>query len=221
MLFNRQIIPVEKVKIQTQNQIKKEAKMFTITEFPLPYPTDALVPYISAETLQTHHGKHVATYIDNLNKLIQDTPYQEVSLTEIIKQSANNPQDKKIFNNAAQIYNHNFFFAGMCPNCKTQIPSEIINAFGSEQKFKDAFKTAATSLFGSGYTWLVRDGDELRIINLQDADTPIIHDMKPILTLDVWEHSYYLDYKNKRADFVDAFLNNLVDWNFVSENLKQ
>ena len=195
--------------------------MFTITEFPLPYPTDALVPYISAETLQTHHGKHVATYIDNLNKLIQDTPYQEVSLTEIIEQSANNPQDKKIFNNAAQIYNHNFFFAGMCPNCKTQIPSEIINAFGSEQKFKDAFKTAATSLFGSGYTWLVRDGDELRIINLQDADTPIIHDMKPILTLDVWEHSYYLDYKNKRADFVDAFLNNLVDWNFVSENLKQ
>ena len=195
--------------------------MFTITEFPLPYPTDALVPYISAETLQTHHGKHVATYIDNLNKLIQDTPYQEVSLTEIIKQSANNPQDKKIFNNAAQIYNHNFFFAGMCPNCKTQIPSEIINAFGSEQKFKDAFKTAATSLFGSGYTWLVRDGDELKIINLQDADTPIIHDMKPILTLDVWEHSYYLDYKNKRADFVDVFLNNLVDWNFVSENLKQ
>lgn len=195
--------------------------MFTITEFPLPYPTDALVPYISAETLQTHHGKHVATYIDNLNKLIQDTPYQEVSLTEIIKQSANNPQDKKIFNNAAQIYNHNFFFAGMYPNCKTQIPSEIINAFGSEQKFKDAFKTAATSLFGSGYTWLVRDGNELRIINLQDADTPIIHDMKPILTLDVWEHSYYLDYKNKRADFVDAFLNNLVDWNFVSENLKQ
>ena len=195
--------------------------MFTITEFPLPYPTDALVPYISAETLQTHHGKHVATYIDNLNKLIQDTPYQEVSLTEIIEQSANNPQDKKIFNNAAQIYNHDFFFAGMCPNCKTQIPSEIINAFGSEQKFKDAFKTAATSLFGSGYTWLVRDGDELRIINLQDADTPIIHNMKPILTLDVWEHSYYLDYKNKRADFVDAFLNNLVDWNFVSENLKQ
>ena len=195
--------------------------MFTITEFPLPYPTDALVPYISAETLQTHHGKHVATYIDNLNKLIQDTPYQEVSLTEIIKQSANKSQDKKIFNNAAQIYNHNFFFAGMCPNCKTQIPSEIINAFGSEQKFKDAFKTAATSLFGSGYTWLVRDGNELKIINLQDADTPIVHDMKPILTLDVWEHSYYLDYKNKRADFVDAFLNNLVDWNFVSENLKQ
>ena len=195
--------------------------MFSITEFPLPYPTDALVPYISAETLQTHHGKHVATYIDNLNKLIQDTPYQEVSLTEIIEKSADNPQDKKIFNNAAQIYNHDFFFAGMCPNCKTQIPSEIIKAFGSEQKFKDAFKTAATSLFGSGYTWLVRDGDELRIINLQDADTPIIHDMKPILTLDVWEHSYYLDYKNKRADFVDAFLNNLVDWNFVSENLKQ
>jgi Fe-Mn family superoxide dismutase len=195
--------------------------MLSITEFPLPYQTNALAPYISAETLQTHHGKHVATYIDNLNKLIQDTPYQEVSLTEIIEKSAEKPQDKKIFNNAAQIYNHDFFFAGMCPNCDTQIPSEIIEAFGSEQKFKDAFKTAATSLFGSGYTWLVRDGNELKIINLHDADTPIVHDMKPILTLDVWEHSYYLDYKNKRADFVDAFLNNLVDWNFVSENLKQ
>ena len=144
-----------------------------------------------------------------------------MELTEIIEKSANNPTDKKIFNNAAQIYNHDFFFAGMCPNCDTQIPPEIIKTFGSEQKFKDAFKTAATSLFGSGYTWLVRDGDELKIINLQDADTPIIHDMKPILTLDVWEHSYYLDYKNKRADFVDAFLNNLVDWKFVSENLKQ
>ena len=195
--------------------------MFSITEFPLPYPTDALVPYISAETLQTHHGKHVATYIDNLNKLIQYTPYQEVSLTEIIEKSADNPQDKKIFNNAAQIYNHDFFFAGMCPNCKTQIPSEIINAFGSEQKFKDAFKTAATSLFGSGYTWLVRDGDQLKIINTANADTPIAHNMKPILTLDVWEHAYYLDYKNKRADFIDSFLDNMVDWNFVAENLKQ
>ena len=194
--------------------------MFTITQFPLPYPTDALVPYISQETLQTHHGKHVATYINNLNQLIENTPYEDVSLQEIILQSANTPQDEKIFNNAAQIYNHNFFFSGMCPNCESKIPDEIITAFGSEEKFKDAFKTAATSLFGSGYTWLVRDGDTLRIVNTKDADTPIVHNWQPILTLDVWEHSYYLDYKNKRADFVDAFLNNLVDWNFVAENLK-
>lgn len=195
--------------------------MFTLSQYPLPYTTYELAPYISQETIETHHGKHVATYIDNLNKLIENTPYQEVSLIDIIQTSANNPADKKIFNNAAQIYNHNFFFSGMCPKCNTKIPQEIINAFGSEQKFKQEFKSAATSLFGSGYTWLVRDGDILKIINTKDADTPIIHNMKPILTLDVWEHAYYLDYKNKRADFVDAFLDNLVNWDFVSENLRQ
>jgi Fe-Mn family superoxide dismutase len=144
--------------------------MFTLTQFPLPYATDALAPYISQETLETHHGKHVATYIDNLNKLIQNTPYESVSLQEIILESATKPEDKKIFNNAAQIYNHNFFFSGMCPNCDTQIPQEIVDAFGGEQKFKDEFKSAATSLFGSGYTWLVRDGDELKIINTSNAD---------------------------------------------------
>ncbi|MDW2996087.1 MAG: superoxide dismutase [Alphaproteobacteria bacterium] len=193
--------------------------MFTITQYPLPYATDALTPYISQETLQTHHGKHVATYIDNLNKLIENTPYESVSLQDIITESANKPDDKKIFNNAAQIYNHNFFFAGMCPNCNTQIPQEIIDTFGSEQKFKDEFKTAATNLFGSGYTWLVRDNGQLKIVNMKDADTPIVYNMKPILTLDVWEHAYYLDYKNKRGDFVDNYLNHLVNWDFVAENL--
>lgn len=194
--------------------------MFTLTQFPLPYATDALAPYISQETLETHHGKHVATYINNLNKLIQNTPYESVSLQEIILESATKPEDKKILNNAAQIYNHNFFFAGMCSKCNTQIPQEIIDTFGNTQKFKDEFKSAATSLFGSGYTWLVRDGDTLKIINLKDAETPMIYNMKPILTLDVWEHAYYLDYKNKRSDFVEAFLNNLINWNFVAENLK-
>lgn len=195
--------------------------MFTLAQFPLPYDTSALSPYISQDTLETHHGKHVATYIDNLNKLIENTPYEKVSLLEIIQESAENPEDKKTFNNAAQIYNHDFFFHGMCPQCNTQIPQEIIDKFGSEENFKKQFKDAATSLFGSGYTWLVRDGDELKIINTANADTPIAHNMKPILTLDVWEHSYYLDYKNKRADFIDSFLNNLVNWDFVAENLKQ
>lgn len=194
--------------------------MFTITQFPLPYATDALAPYISQETLQTHHGKHVATYIDNLNKLIDGTKYQEVALTDIIKQSADTPADKKIFNNAAQIYNHDFFFHGMCPDCSTTIPQEIIDKFGSADKFKEQFKDSASGLFGSGYTWLVRDGDDLRIINTSNADTPIAHNMKPILTLDVWEHSYYLDYKNKRTDFIDTFLDHLVNWDFVAENLK-
>ncbi len=195
--------------------------MFTLAEFPLPYATDALAPYISQETIETHHGKHVAGYIDNLNKLIANTPYESVSLMDIIQESAGKSDEQKIFNNAAQIYNHNFFFHGMCPQCATQIPNEIIEQFGSAENFKKQFKDAATSVFGSGYTWLVRDGDALRIINTANADTPIAHNMKPILNLDVWEHAYYLDYKNKRANFIDAFLDNLVNWNFVAENLKQ
>ncbi len=194
--------------------------MFALSQFPLPYTTDALAPYISQETLETHHGKHVATYIDNLNKLIENTPYESVSLDEIIIQSAGKPSEKKIFDNAAQIYNHNFFFQGMCPKCTAQIPQEIIDSFGSAQNFKDQFKSAATSLFGSGYTWLVRDGDRLKIINTANADTPMVYNMKPLLNLDVWEHAYYLDYKNKRADFIDNFLDNLVNWNFVAENLR-
>ena len=194
--------------------------MFALSQFSLPYATDALAPYISQETLETHHGKHVATYIDNLNKLIENTPYESVSLDEIIIQSAGKPSEKKIFDNAAQIYNHNFFFQGMCPKCTAQIPQEIIDSFGSAQNFKDQFKSAATSLFGSGYTWLVRDGDRLKIINTANADTPMVYNMKPLLNLDVWEHAYYLDYKNKRADFIDNFLDNLVNWNFVAENLR-
>lgn len=195
--------------------------MFTITQFPLPYATDALAPYISQETLETHHGKHVAGYIDNLNKLIENTPYQDISLTEIIQKSATKPEEKKIFNNAAQIYNHNFFFQGMCPKCETQIPKEIIDSFGSIDNFKTQFKSAATSLFGSGYTWLVSDGDKLKIINTSNAETPITNNLKPLLNLDVWEHAYYLDYKNRRADFIDNFLDNLVNWNFVAENLRK
>lgn len=195
--------------------------MFALAEFPLPYPTYALAPYISQETIETHHGKHVATYINNLNNLIKQTSYEQMSLDDIIKKSATLPDDKKVFDNAAQIYNHNFFFQGMCPDCNTKIPKEIIESFGNEENFKTMFKNAASSLFGSGYTWLVRDNGTLRIINLKDADTPIVHNMKPILNLDVWEHSYYLDYKNKRADFIDNFLNHLINWDFVAENLKQ
>lgn len=195
--------------------------MFTLTQFPLPYAASALEPYISADTLNTHHGKHVATYIDNLNKLITGTPYEEVSLYEIIKQSAEKPSDAKIFNNAAQIYNHDFFFQGMCPDCGGTIPDEIIQAFGSAENFRDAFKSAATSVFGSGYTWLVRDNGQLKIVNTANADTPIAYDMKPVMNLDLWEHAYYLDYKNKRGDFIDNYLDHLVNWEFVSENLKQ
>ena len=195
--------------------------MFTLAQYPLPYTTDALAPYISQETIETHYGKHVATYIDNLNKLIQDTPYETVSLTQIVQDTAGRQDQQKIFNNAAQVYNHDFFFRGMCPKCTAEIPQEIIDSFGSAENFKQQFKSAATSLFGSGYTWLVRDGETLKIINTGNADTPIAHDMTPILNLDVWEHAYYLDYKNRRADFIDSFLDNLVNWEFVAQNLAQ
>ncbi len=195
--------------------------MFTLTQFPLPYATDALAPYISADTLETHHGKHVATYIKNLNELIANTPYEKVSLHEIIKQSAEKPSDAKIFNNAAQIYNHDFFFQGMCPNCDGTMPDEIVQAFGGAENFRNAFKSAASSVFGSGYTWLVRDNGQLKIVNTTNADTPIAYDMKPIMNLDLWEHAYYLDYKNKRGDFIDNYLDHLVNWDFVSENLNQ
>lgn len=197
--------------------------MFTLAQFPLPYTYDALAPYMSEQTLELHHGKHVATYIKNLNDLIKDTPYESVSLYEIINTATNdkeNPNAQKIFNNAAQVFNHDFFFNGMCRDCDGKIPDEIANAFGGDENFRQQFKSAATSLFGSGYTWLVRDGNELKIINLPNADTPIAHNMKPILNLDVWEHAYYVDYQNKRADFVDNYLNHLVDWNTVAENLK-
>ena len=151
--------------------------MFALTEFPLPYATDALSPYISQETIETHHGKHVATYIDNLNKLIENTPYESMPLLEIIQTSANNPDDKKIFNNAAQIFNHNFFFNGMCTQCNTQIPEELIKAFGGAENLKKQFKDSATALFGSGYTWLVQDEDGFKIINTKDAETPITNNI--------------------------------------------
>ena len=195
--------------------------MFDLAQFPLPYATDALSPYISQETIETHHGKHVATYINNPNKLIENTPYESVSLMEIIQDSAQTPGQEKIFNNAAQIYNHQFFFDGMCTECNTVIPTEIIEQFGSAENFKQQFKEHATNLFGSGYTWLVQDKDKIKIINTHDADTPIVHNMTPLMNLDVWEHAYYLDYKNKRGDFIDAFLNNLVNWDTVAEKLRQ
>ena len=196
--------------------------MFMLNQYPLPYATDALAPYISQETIDTHWGRHVATYIANLNKLIENTPYENATLVQIIQDTANTPDDKKIFNNAAQIYNHEFFFNGMCNRCATNIPDEIIAQFGSADAFKQQFKDSAVALFGSGYTWLVRDDDEkLKIINMPDAQTPITQNMVPIMTLDVWEHAYYLDYKNRRADFVDSYLDNLVNWDVVAENLKK
>jgi len=195
--------------------------MFALSQFPLPYTADALAPHISEETINYHHGRHVATYIKNLNDLIDGTRYAQMPLIDIIKTSVKEGDDK-IFNNAAQIYNHDFFFNSMTPdNTGMKMPREIIEQFGSEKNFYEQFAKSAKEVFGSGWTWLVQDGNEYKIINTKNADTPIVHGMRPLMTLDVWEHAYYLDYQNRRADFIDAFLKNLVNWDFVVENMQK
>lgn len=192
--------------------------MFTLSQFPLPYAGDALAPYISAQTLSYHHSKHVATYIKNLNDLIMGTAYEEMPLTKIVRTSLNN--DQKIFNNAAQVYNHDFFFNCLRPaSVKMTVPAKLADAFGGDDALRDKFRTAALSAFGSGWAWIVRDGTEYKIITTANADTPIAHGMQPLFTIDVWEHAYYLDYQNRRADFIDAVWDNLANWDFVSENM--
>lgn len=186
--------------------------MLTLEQFPLKFARDALAPYMSEETINYHYGKHLDTYIKNLNGLIAGTKYESMSLNDIIKSS-----EGKTFNNAAQVFNHDFFFRGLKKEGASAIPQKIIDAFGGRDKFFEQFKTAALSVFGSGWTWLTAD---MKIITTANADTPIAHGQIPLLTLDVWEHAYYLDYQNRRGDFIDAFLNHLVDWDFVANNME-
>ena len=196
-------------------------KMFSLTQFPLQFSEKALMPYMSEETLQCHHGKHLATYIKNLNDLIVGTEYEAMPLDEIIIKSAAAQDAKKIFNNAAQVFNHNFFFRCLSPNGGGNIPEVISKAFGDKEKLVTEFKSAAAGLFGSGWAWLVKDNNTLKIMTTTNADTPIAHGIVPIMALDVWEHAYYLDYQNRRADFIEAFLKHLVNWKFVLENMNQ
>lgn len=193
--------------------------MFSINDYPLPFREIDLVPYISAETVRFHHDKHLATYIANLNKLIAGTKFADMDLREIIIAAATDSNATSIFNNAAQVYNHEFFF-----NClgrgNNTVPDLISDAFGGVAEFKEKFKSVANSVFGSGWVWLVyNDENKFEIIATKNADTPIAHGLRPVLTLDLWEHAYYLDYQNRRADFVDVFLENLIDWKFVIDNL--
>lgn len=195
--------------------------MYSMSQFPLQFSEKDLMPYMSAETLNCHHGKHLATYIKNLNDLITGTPYADMPLYEIIKQSATDTNAQKIFNNAAQVFNHDFFFRCLTPNGGGDVPTELANAFGGADKFISEFRTAAAGVFGSGWAWVVRENSEIKIMTTKNADTPLAHGITPLLTLDVWEHAYYLDYQNRRADFIDAYLNHLVNWNFVLENMAQ
>lgn len=183
---------------------------------PLPYDNNALEPYISQKTMEFHYGKHHKAYVDNLNNLIKGTPYETMGLEEIIRSTAGKPEAAGIFNNAAQAWNHAFFWQSMRKNGggepKEELKVRLIRDFGSVEKFKEEFKAAAVSQFGSGWAWLVEDNGTLRVVKTPNADTPLAHGLKPLLTIDVWEHAYYLDYQNLRAAFVDAWLEHLVNW---------
>ena len=189
----------------------------------LPYEASALEPFISANTLGFHHGKHHQTYVTNTNNLIKGTDLEDASLEKIVLSSANNAEKVGLFNNAAQVWNHTFYWNSMkkggggAPS--GAIAKKIEEDFGSYDAFAEAFKNAGLTQFGSGWAWLVLKDGKLQIMKTANGDTPMAHGFIAILTVDVWEHAYYLDYQNKRADYLDIFLKNLVNWDFANANL--
>ena len=189
----------------------------------LPYANDALAPYMSSETLDFHHGKHHQTYVTNLNNLLKDHELQGSSLEDIVVKTSKDASMAGIFNNAGQHWNHILFWQCMKPNGGGSMPSELegrLNSdFGSVEQFKEAFIQAGTTQFGSGWAWLAIDNGKLVVTKSPNASNPLVDGMKPILGCDVWEHSYYIDYRNKRPDYLKAFLDSLVNWEFVASQL--
>ena len=185
---------------------------------PLPYAMDALAPHISAETLEYHYGKHHQAYVTNLNKLTDGTADADASLEDVIMKA-----EGGLFNNAAQVWNHTFYWNSMTPGgggAPTGAAADAINgAFGSYDDFKAKFSEAAATQFGSGWAWLVDNGGSLEIMKTANADLPLKHSAKALLTIDVWEHAYYIDFRNARPNYISTFLDHLVNWDFVSQNL--
>jgi Fe-Mn family superoxide dismutase len=189
---------------------------------PLPYAKNALEPHVSANTLDFHHGKHHQAYVTALNNLVKDTPLENQPLEQIIRSAHGDASKAALFNNAAQVWNHTFFWNSMKkgggqPN--GDLAGMIDRDLGGLAKFKEDFKAAATGQFGSGWAWLVADGGKLRITRTPNAVNPVAEGGTALLTCDVWEHAYYLDYQNRRPDFVQAFLDHLVNWDFAAQNL--
>ncbi|MBI4780985.1 MAG: superoxide dismutase [Oscillatoriophycideae cyanobacterium NC_groundwater_1537_Pr4_S-0.65um_50_18] len=191
---------------------------------PLPYDPGALEPHgMSAKTFEYHYGKHHAAYIANLNNLVKDTELADKPLEEVIKISAKDSAKVGIFNNAAQAWNHTFFWSSMKPNGggtpSGALASKIDSDLGGFDKLKESFKSAATTQFGSGWAWLVLDNGTLKVTKTSNAENPIAVGQIPLLTLDVWEHAYYIDFQNKRPDFIQNYLDQLVNWDFAAANL--
>jgi Fe-Mn family superoxide dismutase len=191
---------------------------------PLPYADNALGRVISANTIAFHYSKHHKGYVDNLNKLIAGTVFADLSLEKIIAETAFDANKTEIFNSAAQSWNHTFYWHSLNPRGGGEPPAELRQrieaSFGNVDRCKRELAAAAISQFGSGWAWLVVDGDKLKILKTANADLPLIRSMTPLLTLDVWEHAYYLDYQNRRADYVNAVLDKLINWSFAADNLR-
>jgi Fe-Mn family superoxide dismutase len=190
----------------------------------LPYDMNALEPYISEKTLQFHYGKHHQGYVTKTLQMIAGTKYEGASLGDVIKGTAGKPESASLFNNAAQVFNHTFYWNSMKPNGggKPQGPMamQITSSFGDYDKFAEALINAATTQFGSGWAWLVQGEKNLEVIKTANAEIPMGNGIKPLLNIDVWEHAYYLDYQNRRADYVKAFVNSLLNWDFAFQNLE-
>jgi Fe-Mn family superoxide dismutase len=189
---------------------------------PLPYAENALEPVMTGKTMSFHYGKHHKGYVDNLNKLIAGTEYADLSLEKIMSSTAGRPEKTAIFNNAAQTWNHTFYWKSMKPKGGGEPPAafkqRIEASFDSVDACKKEIASVAVSQFGSGWAWLVIESGKLKVIKTANADSPLTMDMKPLLTIDVWEHAYYLDYQNRRADYVNAVLDKLINWEFVLQN---
>jgi Fe-Mn family superoxide dismutase len=201
--------------------IAKAAAPFDLPK--LPYADDALAPVISANTIGFHYGRHHKGYLDNMNKMLEGNDLGKLSLEEIIKASMMNPTRVGLFNNAAQVWNHTFYWNSMTPKGGGKPSGKLAEAiekdFGGFDKFKAEFAATTIGQFASGWGWLVLDKDKLRIVRTGNADTPVAQNMKPLLTIDVWEHAYYLDYQNRRADYVNAVIDKLINWDFAAKNL--
>jgi Fe-Mn family superoxide dismutase len=189
---------------------------------PLPYAENALEPVITAKTVSFHYGKHHKGYVDNLNKLVAGTEYADLALEKVMAETAGRLEGAAIFNNAAQIWNHTFYWKSLNPKGGGEPPEalrkKMVDAFGSVDACKKELADAALAQFGSGWSWLVLRGDSLKVVKTANAETPLTKGMTPLLTIDVWEHAYYLDYQNRRADYVNAVLDRLIHWEFALQN---